>query len=263
MRGLELRIDATPVVDQARERGLLVNRTEREGRPPAAAADDRRSRPRSRGRHPRRRPGRRSPRRCTHEHAARHRRFEAPVRPAIAAGVADVPARRRRVGSSAPACDADADAIHRLYREHLTKGTCCPRSREEIASPCRSVRRRASTTDASSAAPIWRRSAGGGGSAFARRRATARGRAASAGGSCDELERRALASGFETLCAFTHTPGYFVQLGFSIVPHMWLPEKIETDCRTCAQFRHCGQYAVMLPLIRTQHVARASDRSHG
>jgi acetylornithine/succinyldiaminopimelate/putrescine aminotransferase len=27
MRGLELRIDAAPVVDQARERGLLVNRT--------------------------------------------------------------------------------------------------------------------------------------------------------------------------------------------------------------------------------------------
>jgi acetylornithine/succinyldiaminopimelate/putrescine aminotransferase len=27
MRGLELRIDAAPVVEQARERGLLVNRT--------------------------------------------------------------------------------------------------------------------------------------------------------------------------------------------------------------------------------------------
>jgi acetylornithine/succinyldiaminopimelate/putrescine aminotransferase len=27
MRGIELRIDAAPVIDQARERGLLVNRT--------------------------------------------------------------------------------------------------------------------------------------------------------------------------------------------------------------------------------------------
>jgi acetylornithine/N-succinyldiaminopimelate aminotransferase len=27
MRGVELRIDATPVIDLARERGLLVNRT--------------------------------------------------------------------------------------------------------------------------------------------------------------------------------------------------------------------------------------------
>ena len=44
-----------------------------------------------------------------------------------------------------------------------------------------------------------------------------------------ELEKRALVSGFESLTAFTHTPGYFVQLGFSIVPHTWLPEKIEAD----------------------------------
>ena len=27
MRGLDLRIDAAPVIDQARQRGLLVNRT--------------------------------------------------------------------------------------------------------------------------------------------------------------------------------------------------------------------------------------------
>ncbi len=47
----------------------------------------------------------------------------------------------------------------------------------------------------------------------------------------DELDDARAAAGFETLCAFTHAPGYFVQLGFSIVPHEWLPEKIETDCR--------------------------------
>jgi hypothetical protein len=29
---------------------------------------------------------------------------------------------------------------------------------------------------------------------------------------------------------------------------MWVPEKIERDCRSCAQFRKCGQYAVTLPL---------------
>jgi amino-acid N-acetyltransferase len=77
-----------------------------------------------------------------------------------------------------------------------------------------------------------------------------------------ELERRALVSGFETLTAFTHTPGYFVQLGFSIVPHTWVPEKIEADCRNCSQFRHCGQYAVMLPLIRTQPARVASQFAH-
>jgi amino-acid N-acetyltransferase len=54
--------------------------------------------------------------------------------------------------------------------------------------------------------------------------------------------------GFSTLCAFTHEPSHFVRLGFTIVPHVWVPEKIERDCRSCAQFRRCGQYAVTLPL---------------
>ena len=54
--------------------------------------------------------------------------------------------------------------------------------------------------------------------------------------------------GFATLCAFTHEPSHFVRLGFTIVPHIWVPEKIERDCRSCAQFRKCGQYAVTLPL---------------
>jgi N-acetylglutamate synthase-like GNAT family acetyltransferase len=69
----------------------------------------------------------------------------------------------------------------------------------------------------------------------------------------DELVRRATIAGFEKLCAFTHSPSYFVEMGFSIVPHVWVPEKIETDCRTCAQFRRCGQYAVILPLTRAHH----------
>jgi len=64
----------------------------------------------------------------------------------------------------------------------------------------------------------------------------------------DQLRRRALGEGFEKLCAFTHTPGYFMQMGFSIVPHVWVPEKIAHDCVSCSQFRHCGQYAVSLPL---------------
>ena len=56
------------------------------------------------------------------------------------------------------------------------------------------------------------------------------------------------AKGFGTLCAFAHEPSHFVRLGFTIVPHMWVPEKIERDCRSCSQFRKCGQYAVTLPL---------------
>ena len=64
----------------------------------------------------------------------------------------------------------------------------------------------------------------------------------------DELRRRAREEGFERLCAFTHTPGYFIQMGFSIVPHLWLPEKIFTDCFKCPHFRQCGQYAMVVPL---------------
>ena len=37
-------------------------------------------------------------------------------------------------------------------------------------------------------------------------------------------------------------------MGFSIVPHLWLPEKIFTDCVKCPSFQRCGQYAMMLPL---------------
>ena len=79
----------------------------------------------------------------------------------------------------------------------------------------------------------------------------------------DELVDRATVAGFEKLCAFTHAPAYFVQLGFSIVPHVWLPEKIETDCRTCSHFRGCGQYAVSLALTRSRHACVPLGSLHG
>ena len=63
-----------------------------------------------------------------------------------------------------------------------------------------------------------------------------------------ELRRRARREGFERLCAFTHAPGYFTNMGFSIVPHTWLLEKIFTDCLKCPQFRQCGQYGMVVPL---------------
>jgi amino-acid N-acetyltransferase len=63
-----------------------------------------------------------------------------------------------------------------------------------------------------------------------------------------ELASRGIERGFSTLCAFTHQPSHFVKMGFTIVPHMWIPEKIARDCTTCPLFRRCGQYAVTLPL---------------
>lgn len=65
-----------------------------------------------------------------------------------------------------------------------------------------------------------------------------------------ELQRRARGTGFEELCAFAHDAGYFMRMGFSLVPHTWVPEKIVRDCATCALFRSCGQHALVLPLAR-------------
>src|SRR5258706_16384092 len=64
----------------------------------------------------------------------------------------------------------------------------------------------------------------------------------------EELRVRARRESYDKLCAFTHAPGYFIQMGFSIVPHLWIPEKIFTDCVKCTEFRRCGQYAMVLPL---------------
>jgi len=69
-----------------------------------------------------------------------------------------------------------------------------------------------------------------------------------------ELASAAVAQGFSTLCAFTHQPSHFVKLGFTIVPHMWVSEKIAHDCTTCPLFRRCGQYAVTLPLRDGVHI---------
>ena len=75
----------------------------------------------------------------------------------------------------------------------------------------------------------------------------------------DELRRRARREGFEKLCAFTHAPSYFINMGFSIVPHLWLTEKIFMDCVKCPQFRQCGQYAMVVPL----DVAFDAERGYG
>jgi amino-acid N-acetyltransferase len=73
------------------------------------------------------------------------------------------------------------------------------------------------------------------------------------------LASSATAAGYATLCAFTHNPSHFVRLGFTIVPHIWMPEKIAHDCNGCALFRRCGQYAVRLTL--RQGVGAAPERT--
>ena len=64
----------------------------------------------------------------------------------------------------------------------------------------------------------------------------------------DELRSRAQAAGYSDLCVFAHQPAYFAHMGFSIVPHTWLPEKILADCRSCPLFRRCEQFAMVMDL---------------
>lgn len=73
----------------------------------------------------------------------------------------------------------------------------------------------------------------------------------------NELRTRARHEAFDKLCAFTHLPGYFMPMGFSIVPHLWVTEKVYTDCVKCPLFRQCGQFAMVLPL---DSLADAHDR---
>ena len=164
-------------------------------------------------------------------------------------------ARRRRPAPVAtltirPATAGDAEALHALISAHLEEGRLLPRDQGEIllhasrfVVACDGDR----VVACADLAPLSR--------TVAEVRSLVVSEEARSIGAArrmvDELVRRASAAGFHKLCAFTHAPGYFVQLGFSIVPHVWLPEKIETTCRSCDQFRRCGQYAVMLHLSRS------------
>jgi amino-acid N-acetyltransferase len=67
--------------------------------------------------------------------------------------------------------------------------------------------------------------------------------------------------GMPRLCAFTHVPHPFVAIGFSIVPHTWLPEKIMSDCQGCEWFRRCEQYAVVIELGWGQSGPRGTART--
>jgi amino-acid N-acetyltransferase len=76
----------------------------------------------------------------------------------------------------------------------------------------------------------------------------------------EELRRRARRGGFEKLSAFTHKPGYFIRMGFSIVPHLWLLQKVFADCVKCPMFGRCGKYAMVVP-VEAAYAPVDRDRS--
>ena len=64
----------------------------------------------------------------------------------------------------------------------------------------------------------------------------------------EELRRRARLESFEKLCALTHTPAYFIQMGVWIGPHRWLHEKVFAERVGCPKFRTCGECAMVVPV---------------
>lgn len=160
------------------------------------------------------------------------------------------------------AAPSDASAIHELIAAHLDEGHLLPRDPDEVFLHSH---RFVVAVDGdrvvacADLAPLSRR--------VAEVRSLVVDAAARSAGLgrrlIDELVDRATVAGFEKLCAFTHAPAYFVQLGFSIVPHVWLPEKIASDCRTCPQFRRCGQFAVSLALAGSRQSCVPLGALHG
>lgn len=142
------------------------------------------------------------------------------------------------------ASESDADGIHALVTAHLTEGRLLPRTLDDIRARARRflVAVQGERVIACGELAPLSPEVGEVRSLVV----SAEARSLGLGGEIVErLAQRAALAGLRKLCAFTHKPSYFVRHGFSIVPHVWLPEKIVTDCRTCAQFRRCGQYAVV------------------
>jgi amino-acid N-acetyltransferase len=185
---------------------------------------------------------------------ARPLRLVSRLRPAV-------PASARAVGLRS-ATAAEAPAIHALIVEHLQEGHLLPRDLSEIAVHAGRfvvAVQNGAVLACAELAPLSRTVAEVRSLVVSREaRSLGLGRRI-----VDELLRRAEVAGFHKLCAFTHSPAYFVHMGFSIVPHVWLPEKIETDCHGCVHFRNCGQYAVMHTLARTRDACVPLAALHG
>ena len=160
------------------------------------------------------------------------------------------------------ATSADAPAIHALLMEHLAEGHLLPRDIDEVIAHAHRflVASRGDRIVACAELAPLSRSVSEVRSLVVNREARGVGVGTDI---IDELIQRATAAGFDKLCAFTHAPSYFVHLGFSIVPHVWVPEKIVTDCHACPHFRQCGQYAVVRSLGRQLQACVPLASLHG
>ena len=141
----------------------------------------------------------------------------------------------------------DVEAIHSLIAHHVASDHLLPRTREEIA---RRIARFV-VGDADGAVVACAELAPLSAEVAEVRSLVVNERVRGMGVGrliLDALVHRAVGAGHRRLCAFTHGPAYFIRLGFSIVPHLWVREKVFTDCVGCPLFRSCGQHAVVLAL---------------
>lgn len=53
------------------------------------------------------------------------------------------------------------------------------------------------------------------------------------------------------VCLFTHTPGFFSHLGFSVAHREELPDKIYKDCAHCPKLTCCDETAMVIGTIPT------------
>lgn len=158
------------------------------------------------------------------------------------------------------ATEADADALHALVSAHVKEGHLLPRELDELRRHAPRFVIAEASGEIKACAELAPLSA----HVAEVRSLVVAGRFRRAGLAArliDHLHDRAKASGFQTLCAFTHDARFFIRQGFSIVPHVWLPEKIVTDCLSCPLFRRCGQYAMVRPVHAiARYVAPAARR---
>jgi amino-acid N-acetyltransferase len=172
-------------------------------------------------------------------------RSERPVFPSVGIAIAE-PLELRRARAR------DVDAIHRLIEAHLHEGHLLPRTSEDIAAEVEQFVVATRDHVVVGCAELSRLAAD-----VAEVRSLVVADEVQGQGIGRALVLALMATAqkgpYKRICAFTHAPAFFVRLGFSIAPHLDVPEKVFTDCVGCPLFRRCGQQAVVFWLDDAGH----------